>query len=550
MPRLMKYSPLVAFFVFGGVALLLWQDQISHSHELICRHAESTSEQIRIRIEGMMNARLSSLELLADRWVERVPPDFSRNRFLGFAANIYTNYPGFMGINWADPDGVLRWVYPKQTNKGVVNQNIREQIAYQQSGTFQSSDKRIRFYASPSAEISQGGIGFDTLWPLHHGGKLQGYLHGVFQVRHIMDICLAQSVLTDFCVRIHEADRLIFTNEEKGHPHSRKAPVRVLREVRFPGKVWNVELIPTVAVYGAGGVRHLPLLGFSLAASVGLSFLLHFLLQRMQLYRDARDRAFHEINEREAAETALKENEIKLKILLAELAEKNEELEAFMFTVSHDLKTPVVTIEGFIGALREDFGEKLSADGQKYLDYISEAARKIALLINDLLELSRIGRLPEPKTDFPFADLVEEALTALQYQIRQNGIEIKVEKNLPVVHGEKKRLVQVLENLLSNAVKYIGKENPQPIIHVGAFERQGRPVFFVRDNGIGIEKKYFDKIFGIFQRLPDAKAAGAGTGVGLTIIKRIIENHGGTVWLESAPGKGTTFYFTLNDKEA
>jgi signal transduction histidine kinase len=111
-------------------------------------------------------------------------------------------------------------------------------------------------------------------------------------------------------------------------------------------------------------------------------------------------------------------------------------------------------------------------------------------------------------------------------------------------------LSQVMENLLSNAVKYMGKENPAPRIDVGAIEQGGQKVFFVRDNGIGIEKKYYQKIFEIFQRLPAGKKIGEGTGVGLTIVKRIIEHHGGRIWLESEMGKGTTFFFTLKDKEA
>ncbi len=119
-----------------------------------------------------------------------------------------------------------------------------------------------------------------------------------------------------------------------------------------------------------------------------------------------------------------------------------------------------------------------------------------------------------------------------------------------MVYGEKKRLVQLMENLLSNAVKYVGKENPSPRIELGVQARDGRKVFFVRDNGIGIEKIYFEKIFEVFQRLPPAKKIEEGTGIGLAIVKRIVEHHGGRIWLESEPGQGTTFFFTLKDAEA
>ncbi len=145
---------------------------------------------------------------------------------------------------------------------------------------------------------------------------------------------------------------------------------------------------------------------------------------------------------------------------------------------------------------------------------------------------------------------MEKVLKKLQHLIDESGVTLNVEKGLPLVYGEMERLGQVMENLLSNAVKYIGKDNPSPRIDVGVREQGGQKVFFVRDNGIGIEKRYDKKIFEIFQRLPAAKKSAEGTGVGLTIVKRIIEHHDGDIWLDSEPGKGTTFFFTLKGKEA
>jgi signal transduction histidine kinase len=144
---------------------------------------------------------------------------------------------------------------------------------------------------------------------------------------------------------------------------------------------------------------------------------------------------------------------------------------------------------------------------------------------------------------------MEKVLKTIQPYIDEMGVTLNVEKGLPLIYGEMERLSQVMENLLYNAVKYIGKKNPAPRIDVGAMEQRDQTVFFVRDNGIGIEKHYYQKIFEIFQRLPSGKKIGGGTGVGLTIVKRIIEHHGGKVWLESELGKGTTFFFTLKYRE-
>jgi signal transduction histidine kinase len=544
------FPPIAAFLIFGSGAIILWQNQNKHEQQLVVRHMETSSEQIRIRVEGLMRARMASLELLADRWVERTPPDFSQKRFLEFAENFYTHYPGFSGINWIDPQGIVRWVFPRESNEGFIGNEVSEHLNSRVRDIFQEAGKPLKYVAIPCTKLIQGGLGFHTFWPLVYTGRVQGYLNGVFRVKRVMDICLAKNVLTEFWISIYEADRLIYTNEEQSRINAEKHNLHVLQEIRFPGKTWRLELFPKAALYPTRVVRNPGLLAFGMFISAMLSILLHFLIHRMQMYRQARDHALHEVSERKRAQEALKKNEKKLQALLKELAAKNAELETFVFSVSHDLKTPIVTIEGFMGALREDFGNLIPEDCERYLNYIGDATRKMELLINDLLELSRIGRLTVKKSEFPLADLMEEVIAGLQPQIEGKGVQVTVSQGLPLVYGEKKRLVQVMENLLSNAIKYIGKENPSPRIEVGVREQDDQKVIFVKDNGIGIEKIYFEKIFQVFQRLPSAKKIEEGTGIGLAIVKRIIEYHGGRVWLESEPGKGTTFFFTLKNKEA
>jgi len=548
MPHLKKLTPFFAFLIFGSIAVLLWQNQNRYERELVLRHTETSSEQIRIRIEGLMNARMASLESLSERWVERVPPDFSQDRFLDFAEMFYSHYPGFMGINWIDPTGVVRWVFPKNSNERVIDTPIFEPQDYRLQKNFHILHTSQNI-VTPCMELVQGGLGYNTFLPLVYSGKIQGYLNGVFQVKRIVDICLAKDIFKDFWVRLYEADQLIYTNENQSDGNPGKNGFRVLRKVQFPGKNWKLALVPKPIVYPSGTAWKVSVLIFGLVVSATLSLLLHLLLERMQMYRQARDQALQEVSERKRTEKALIENEKKLEATLAELADKNTELETFVYTVSHDLKTPIVTIEGFIGALREDFGDLIDENAEKYLNYMSDASRKMEVLINDLLYLSRIGRLPERKGEFSFDDLMKKVLKTLQPHIDESGVTLNVEKGLPLIYGEIERLGQVIENLLSNAVKYMGKENPAPRIDVGVMEQGGQKVFFVRDNGIGIEKHYYSKIFEIFQRLPSGKKIGGGTGVGLTIVKRIIEHHGGIIWLESEPGKGTTFYFTLKDKE-
>lgn len=239
--------------------------------------------------------------------------------------------------------------------------------------------------------------------------------------------------------------------------------------------------------------------------------------------------------------TRIKEAEAQREKLIQELEAKNSELERFTYTVSHDLKAPLVTISGFLGYLVEDAKRgninRLENDVNRILD----ANLKMQRLLNELLELSRIGRLMNTPEDIPFEQIVKEALSVVETQLTERQIDIIVQDNLPIVHGDKVRLVEVIQNLTDNAAKFMGEQKKSKI-EIGTIQKDNQTIFFVRDNGIGIEPAYHEKIFELFNKL---NSNIVGTGVGLALVKRIIEVHGGKVWVESELGQGTTFYFIL-----
>jgi signal transduction histidine kinase/DNA-binding LacI/PurR family transcriptional regulator len=228
--------------------------------------------------------------------------------------------------------------------------------------------------------------------------------------------------------------------------------------------------------------------------------------------------------------------------LFKETEKKNEELEQFAYTVSHDLKTPIITIRGFLGYLESDAlsgnFERLKRDIRR----ISDAADKMYKLLNDLLELSRVGRVINPPEEIQFTDLAESAIQLVAGRLNEKNIEVKVIADEQRVFGDRQRLVEVMQNLLDNAAKFTHAEN-HPMIEVGvSSEENGQSMVYVRDNGIGVAPEHHERIFGLFNKLdPDIE----GTGVGLALVKRIIEIHGGRIWVESEAGKGTVFYFTL-----
>jgi PAS domain S-box-containing protein len=240
--------------------------------------------------------------------------------------------------------------------------------------------------------------------------------------------------------------------------------------------------------------------------------------------------------------TERKQAETERETLITSLEAQNAELERFTYTVSHDLKAPLITIRGFLGYIEQD---AVSGDIHRLkgdLQRISAATDKMQRLLNELLELSRIGRLMNPAQNIGFADLIQDAIKLLERQLREKHVEVRVQDDLPIVWGDPQRLLEVVQNLVDNAIKFMGGQT-KPVIEIGTQgEEKGMPVLYVRDNGMGIAPQHHDRIFGLFNKL-DANAE--GTGVGLTIVKRIIEIHGGRIWVESEEGRGATFYFTL-----
>ena len=244
--------------------------------------------------------------------------------------------------------------------------------------------------------------------------------------------------------------------------------------------------------------------------------------------------------------TEQKQAEHEMKALIQALEEQKGELERFTYTVSHDLKSPLITIKGFLGLLASDI-EKNDKD-QMGLDFqrIHDAVNKMESLLKDLLELSRIGRIINVPEDIAVEDLVKDAQELAAGQLSEKNITIRVERPLPVVHGDGTRLREVMVNLISNAAKFMGDQK-DPIIEIGAQRIENKQCLFVRDNGIGIKPEYRERIFGLFEKLNQNSS---GTGIGLAIVKRIIEVHGGRIWVESeGPGTGSTFYFTLDTNQ-
>jgi two-component system sensor kinase FixL len=269
-----------------------------------------------------------------------------------------------------------------------------------------------------------------------------------------------------------------------------------------------------------------------------------------------------DITDRNRAEEQLRFFASELQGRNAELLRSNQELDEFAYIASHDLKEPLRGIHNYATFMLEDYQDKVDADGVEKLKTMKRLTQRMDVLLDSLLDFSRVGRLDFAIRTTDINEVIEEVLDSLRINLKERGVEIRIPRPMPTMQGDRVRVAEVLRNLITNAMKY--NDKPERWIEIGYGRNLGldalkpredeasaghRTVFYVRDNGIGIPAKHHEAIFRIFKRLHPREEFGGGTGVGLTIVKKIIERHGGRIWIESTQDIGTCFYFTLSQFE-
>lgn len=247
------------------------------------------------------------------------------------------------------------------------------------------------------------------------------------------------------------------------------------------------------------------------------------------------------IKERNLAQLTLMQQKRTLEDYAIRLEKSNKDLEQFAYVASHDLREPLRTISSYAQLLKNRYKDKLDGDANEFIQFVVEGAHRMDILITDLLTYSQMGTMGHPKQNVACEEILDIVVTTSVDNIKKNNAKIEIGL-LPVIYANKQQLILVFQNLINNAIKFHG--DTPPVITISAKERDTCWEFSVSDNGIGIDKKYADRIFVIFQRL-NSRDVYEGTGIGLTICKKIVEQHDGAIWFDSELGKGTTFYFTI-----
>jgi light-regulated signal transduction histidine kinase (bacteriophytochrome) len=303
--------------------------------------------------------------------------------------------------------------------------------------------------------------------------------------------------------------------------------------------LWGLHLSLSVGAMGVAVI-------FALTVLLLIAVLLMMISRRRRRRADAANHklttAIQDITKLERAEEALRRQSAELARSNAELTAANNELEAFSYSVSHDLRAPLRSLDGFCQALLEDCADKLDLAGQDHLHRVRLAAQRMSVLIDEMLNLSRVTRSAMRREKLDLTAVAKSIARELQQTEPGRQVEFVIENDLNAV-GDSQLLQAAMENLLSNSWKCTSA-HPSARIEFGKSQLNGRCSFFVRDDGAGFDPRYADRLFGVFQRLHTATEF-PGTGIGLAIVQRIIHRHGGEIWAEGAIEKGATFYFTL-----
>ncbi len=541
---------------------LLWRSNIASERTHIGRALDLKSVAIRDTVQDQMESRILALTRMARRWEMRGRP--SEKEWISDAALYVSHYAGYRSIAWVDQTLRARWVAPLTGNEALPGRDFKGDEAV--SRVLENAKQWRDVAVSAPLKDGDGDKLFAVAVPIFRENGFEGSIVGFFRTEELFDSILRREGGLGYSIELLSGGGPLYMKAGPGGIEP--GWVREL-DLSPYGAPWKIRVWPARDALRSMETR-LPaaILASGSLVALLLALVIHFGQvsshrakaaegANVELEREVIERKqFESLAERNAADLARSNVELELEVMerkraeeealkhSIELARSNAELERFAYVASHDLQEPLRVIAGYVQLLARRYSGRLDQSADEFISFAVDGANRMQKLINDLLVYSKVGT---SGTEFALVNckhVFNAALANLDAVIKESGAAV-TSAELPNVYADPSQLGQIFQNLIGNAIKFRGKETPR--VHVKADRNGGEWVFSVRDNGIGIDPQYNEKIFVIFQRL-HAKDEYPGTGIGLAICRKIVEKHGGRIWVESQPGKGSNFRFTIPEK--
>lgn len=529
------------------MSVSLWQILLTQQQEQLQHALNREADVVASEFQAVLRPHVLTLVRMADRW--RQQNGTPEQEWTADAELAILHHDAFKGIAFVEPNYRVRWRRPLQDSEHVIGFDMAQEPRRKEAFDRALEMRRPAFTRTHG--LVTGELGFMVVVPAQVKGGPNGFIVGAFAMEQVFQQVAAGLVRSGDrpigAFEIIEDDKTVFI---AGDPIRNREGLAVQRTLRLSETPWQLRVWPTQALLERYR-SPLPLL--VLLAGLLMSGLL-VLVSHLALVASARARALNgtnaalrrEVEERQRAEQALMrardELEDRVAARTAELQRSNRELEEFAYVASHDLKEPLRVIASYGQLLERLYADRLDERGTTFVGYMIDGAQRMHRLLDDVLTYSRAGRTDTPLEPVDTEQLLERTLRDLGAQLADNPGSRVTHGPLPTVLAHELPLQQVFQNLITNGLKFRGEQAPH--VHVSARQEGGDWIFRIADNGIGIEPDQLDRVFKIFQRLHgDDKYP--GTGIGLSVVKKIIERYGGTIRAESTVGEGTTFIFSL-----
>ncbi|MBI1910961.1 MAG: GHKL domain-containing protein [Deltaproteobacteria bacterium] len=549
-------------FIFVAVALgtvFLWNFAVEQEKSHIERVIQLKSDGVNEVISDQLEARAQSLIRMAKRWEIQGRP--AQKAWESDASLYVSHYSGYQAIEWVDPTLHARWVVPFKGNESEVNKDLGADEG-RASALKASMDRNEILFSRPSKLENGENVIFLSV-PIFRNNFFEGYIVGNFRIKEVLDSFLKRESTEGYSIKLFSANDEVYVNKADSFGDAWAQD----SEIELYGASLRLRVEPSYNTLHEmqSGLSNL-ILAAGLTVSVLVALMVYFAQNarirakaaeaaNTELEREVKDRKRAEAEaERNSAEVTVKNRELEQEISerkraeeavekhASELERSNRELEQFAYVASHDLQEPLRVISGYVQLLAKRYKGKLDPSADEFISFAVDGANRMQVLISDLLAYSRVGSQIKEFRETDCQEVLSSTISNLKPLIDETNAKITATA-LPKVMADSSQMCQLFQNLIGNAIKY-KHEAKYPQVHISSVKKGSEWLFSVKDNGIGIDPKYFDRIFVIFQRL-HGKHEYSGTGIGLSICKKIVEKHGGRIWVESQPGEGSTFCFTI-----